>query len=148
MCTSRDAVIPQQPNCLAAQWAVWFTVGNARPNRWLTSPQCILGILGHGIGLVQYHQFEAFPGGQEGRTKRQQFLIIPLAVLGCRYKGKSVKNIRFWIEGIWQILSLTWKWSWCWQNSERDLWQHQCLCRLMRLAAKQMSNQTVTRSRH
>lgn len=42
-----------------SQWAVpWRTDG-------LTSPQCILGILGHGISLIQYDQLEALPGGQE-----------------------------------------------------------------------------------
>lgn len=67
------SIIYQHPNCLAAQWAVWFTVGNTLLNRWLTSPQSILGILGHGIGLIQYHQLKALPGGQQGRTKRRQF---------------------------------------------------------------------------
>lgn len=63
---AESPVIHQQPDRLAAQRAVWLTVGDARPNRWLTSPQCILGVLGHGIGLVQYHQLEALPGGQNG----------------------------------------------------------------------------------
>lgn len=64
--TSYYPVVHQWPNWLlseprGSQWAPLL-------NRWLTSPQCILGILGHGISLIQNHQLETLPEGQEGQT--------------------------------------------------------------------------------
>lgn len=48
----------------------------------LTSPQCILGILGHGISLIQYDQLEALAGGQEDSSEK---------VSSCRCELLSVK---------------------------------------------------------
>lgn len=65
----------------------------------------------------------------------------------CGYELQIKGNsIHFWIEGMWQISSLTWRWSWCWQNSERDLVQHQYLCRLTRLTAKQNQSNMKSKS--
>lgn len=97
-------------------------------SRWLTSTQCILGILGHGIGLVQDHQLEALP---EGRDRRKKAFIM------C-----TDKHWEHWFleKNSRQIIGVTWRWSWCWQSSGWGLVPHQCLCRLTHWAINQ--NQT------
>lgn len=67
----------------------WATPGRTDG---FTSPQCILGILGHGISLIQYHQLEALPGGQ--KETRGPLKLYPPAVTGYRF---------FLKEGRWQV---------------------------------------------
>lgn len=68
----------------------WATPGRTDG---FTSPQCILGILGHGISLIQYHQLEALPRGQK-ETRRPLKRFLP-----CSYgrqvflKGREVTSV-------------------------------------------------------
>lgn len=55
----------------------------------LTSPQCILGVLGHGIGLIQYHQLEALPAGREGPRRKRQSELLWLLSKGILIESKA-----------------------------------------------------------